>query len=77
MSLGDEQPLDRWGIVKEVAVVLEDNKDPQVEKVMEARKRKFFLNNHVLTIPEGTWAYYADDYKRQLIDYDAEGLEVV
>lgn len=47
MSLGDEN-LDRWGIAKDVAglLTLETDKNADTEKVIEARKRKFFLKDH-------------------------------
>jgi len=50
MSLGEER-LDRWEIAKEIAVILEEDKEADVDKIMEERKKKFFLNGHVFRVP--------------------------
>ena len=75
MSLGEER-LDRWEIAKEIAGMLEEDKEADFKKLMEARKKKFFLKDHLFSVPEGKMKFYSGEIERRVIDYDQPGVTI-
>jgi|JI6StandDraft_1071083.scaffolds.fasta_scaffold01560_14 hypothetical protein len=76
MSLGEEV-LDRWEIAKDVASILEEEeKETEPQKVIEARMKKFFMNDHLFKVPEGKFKTKVGEIKRWPVNYEAAGLTI-